>query len=976
MLEWIVSSAALCALIIGFRYLLRGRIGLRLQYALWGLVLLRLLLPVSLGSSRLSIMNALPGERSLPSPASAADPRADAGAIRPLPAATPVTASPGFLVPATRTETEPTPVMSAAAKPAEPEKSPADTVRLLRLLWMAGSAVCLLWFAGVNLRFALRLRRTRERFSGAGDFLLPVYVTEAAETPCLFGLFRPAVYLPPEAAEDPALHHILAHELTHFRHGDQAWSLLRSLALALHWFDPLVWWAAILSRRDGELACDEGTLRRLGEGERRAYGCTLLRMTCASRPALFRAATTMTGSKRGLKERIRLIAKRPRTAILTLAAVILIAALALGCTFTGAKKPVEYTDEWFGEAAWPYAEEYAKANALSLTKENYQVLRLKTQETEVYFPVEGAAETLAVTFSQSEDGTWAALEQNPVRDIPRDRGTVLESDVPDAEEGALNCAMGYLISLTADWNDGYPPWSGAYTADVNRIVKARLTGLTSMGAGTQGLTEGQELFRLEYRLLPENQEHIDLPEGMRTEEIDGETWITEWSENGQPYLLLRWTDMDGDPELNLDREPVWFLAGVTNTRELEKVYGAPEMLEKYGDRYTAAAAELYAAYLAGENAPSVRLNREDFTLSNPGDSFQMTVEIPPALRDAVVSWFSKDPNVATVSKDGLVTAVDHGSTKIEVWVGMTKAQCTVRVTGYAAGSPEPADRVVSLNRPEITMRPGDSFQLTAAVASYLLDKPVVWLSEDSQVATVSEDGLVTAVSQGVTKIIASVGEHTAQCTVRVQGTAPEPQAEAGEEDRGITLDRSVLSLLAGAQYPLTPDLAPELSGTEVVWSSGDPEIASVSPEGLVTAVGWGTTRVYAAAGDRVTDCVVMVPGYARRGGEEDGYPVNERGETYGGIKDLNGVTLEPDLEAAVGFTPEGEEIDGYVRTFDLENGGPVQHPRNPEEALAYNAAMEELRREALEAGRDYLYSLPLYDRDGVTVIGFVPVGNV
>ena len=215
-----------------------------------------------------------------------------------------------------------------------------------------------------------------------------------------------------------------------------------------------------------------------------------------------------------------------------------------------------------------------------------------------------------------------------------------------------------------------------------------------------------------------------------------------------------------------------------------------------------------------------------------------------------------------------------------------------------------------------------------------------------------------------------MGEYSAECTVRVEKYPPDPAAESG-----ITLDRSVISLLAGTQYLLTSDLSPELSGTEVVWSSDDPEIASVSPDGLVTAVGWGTTRVYAAAGDRVTDCVVMVTGYARRGGEEDGYPVNERGETYGGIKDLNGVTLEPDLEAAAGFTPEGEEIDGYVRTFDLYNGGPVQHPRNPAEALAYNAAMEELRREALDEGRDYLYSLPLYDKDGETVIGYFPVGR-
>ena len=1253
MLEWIVSSAALCALVIGLRYLLRGKISLRLQYALWGLALLRLLLPVSFGGSRLSVMNALPGERELRSPAPTAYAAPAAVTSAPLPAAEPLPISPGALTPIPREETQPQPAAPTAERPgadvpaAEPEKAPPDIGRLLRYAWLAGAAACLLWFLGVNLRFALRLRRSRERFAGA-DCRLPVYVTAAAETPCLFGLFPPAVYLPPAAAEDPSLNHILAHEYTHFRHGDQVWSLLRSLAIALHWFDPLVWWAAFLSRRDGELACDEGTLRRLGEGERTAYGMTLLRMTCSSRPALFRAATTMTGSKGSLRERIRLIAKRPKTALLALVALVLIAALGAACTFTGARKPADYTDEWFTKTAWPYAEEYARATGIRFEKEGAAILRYASDDyVEVAFHEAGDVRSLVVGFKhwadgswhtleanavnladptrwlqvlpapgvwgsnpeevlllaqryvqeklndvqdelklrvlsarltgltpmdtpgaaegwelyrleyrflladpeqakglawarlegdelteqtdrgqpylllrreigeissswtflcatdteeietvfgtpemlekygdmyaaagaelyaayrdspeplaeegekagtgafnlvelarsaaeacarenaliltgevsgdvpagledsgivgliftttregiyitvnciRGEDGTWALRGNRPVNVVDRYRGVRIENEVTDAPFGAVSIAQVFLYNLVANMNSGLP-WEALFTAgwlptpishradyepedeapDVNRIVRARLTGLTPMGTGAAGLTEGRELYRLEYRLLPEDQENIVLCSGMRTEEIDGETWITEWTESGQQYLLIGWQDPDGDPYGNPE-EPLWTWLGTTNTRMLEETYGTPEMLEKYGDRYTAAAAELYAAYLAGENAPSVRLNREDFTLANPGDSFQMTVNIPPALRNAVVSWFSKDPNVATVSTDGLVTAVDHGTTKIEVWVGMTKAQCTVRVSGYAAGAAaEPADRVVSLNRPDITMRPGDSFQLTAAVASSLLGKPVVWLSEDPRTAMVSQDGFVTAVSQGVTKIIASVGEHTAECIVRVQGTASGPEAEAGEEDRGITLDRSVVSLYAGAQYRLTLSLAPELAGTEVVWSSGDPEIASVSPEGLVSAVGWGTTRVYAAAGDRVTDCVIMVTGYARRGREEDGYPVNERGETYGGIKDLNGVTLYPDLEAAAGFTPEGEEISGYVRTFDLENGGPVQHPRNPAEAIAYTAAMEELRREALEAGRDYLYSLPLYDRDGVTVIGFVPVGNV
>lgn len=60
MLEWILSSCVLILAVVGLRYLLRGRLSLRLQYAMWLIVLLRLLLPVSLGSSPVSVTNALP----------------------------------------------------------------------------------------------------------------------------------------------------------------------------------------------------------------------------------------------------------------------------------------------------------------------------------------------------------------------------------------------------------------------------------------------------------------------------------------------------------------------------------------------------------------------------------------------------------------------------------------------------------------------------------------------------------------------------------------------------------------------------------------------------------------------------------------------------------------------------------------------------------------------------------------------------
>lgn len=104
------------------------------------------------------------------------------------------------------------------------------------------------------------------------------------------------------AADDGMLRHVLAHEEAHFAHKDHIWSLLRCLALILHWYNPLVWWAAAASRQDGELACDQRALACLGESERIAYGRTLLSLLTA-KPGREIAAvrTTMSGGGRKTK---------------------------------------------------------------------------------------------------------------------------------------------------------------------------------------------------------------------------------------------------------------------------------------------------------------------------------------------------------------------------------------------------------------------------------------------------------------------------------------------------------------------------------------------------------------------------------------------------------------------------------------------------------------------------------------------------
>lgn len=331
MIEWVVSSCILILAVIALRYLLRGKISLRLQYALWLLVLARLLIPVSFGSTDISVMSVVEKAPAVQAVESVRDVdtiwQADNGSVQGLPAGAAADNAPLQIAPRTTSDDQFSRMSSAL------------TLRKILLpVWWGGAAVTLLVFLTANLCFAARLRKSR-RSLAVESASLPVYVARERAVPCLFGLFRPAVYVTPEAEEDGTLlRHTVAHETTHFRQGDHVWALLRTVCLALHWWNPLVWWAAKLSRQDGELACDEATIRALGESERAAYGRTLIRMACGRGASPLLTATTMDGGKTSLHERIVLLAKKPRTAALAAIALVLAAALCVGCTFTGAKK--------------------------------------------------------------------------------------------------------------------------------------------------------------------------------------------------------------------------------------------------------------------------------------------------------------------------------------------------------------------------------------------------------------------------------------------------------------------------------------------------------------------------------------------------------------------------------------------------------------------------------------------------------------
>lgn len=362
MLEWIVSASVLIIVVMVCRRLLKGKISCWVQYSLWLLVAVRLLVPISPLNSALSIANLLPeswmgqetekisGENGIEA-VHGAEPGQNWIFRQEDMSDTPV---PDMAVPAVLQPTAGEHLLTEGIDPAGKKDdflskngiygkiTGLGIWEIIGMAWLTGSCLLALWLLWVNGSFRWRVYRNRLPLAVSGDWQrlkqLPVYVTDEISTPCMYGLLRPAIYITPRVMEDSqVLAMVLCHERMHYRHGDHIWSAVRMLCLCIHWYNPLVWSAVGLSRQDGELACDEGVLRQLGEKSRKRYGEALLALSMEHKTTLRRSlnlATSMSGTRHQLRERLSALVKMPRMAAGT---AVLVALLALGlaaCTFT------------------------------------------------------------------------------------------------------------------------------------------------------------------------------------------------------------------------------------------------------------------------------------------------------------------------------------------------------------------------------------------------------------------------------------------------------------------------------------------------------------------------------------------------------------------------------------------------------------------------------------------------------------------
>ena len=243
-------------------------------------------------------------------------------------------------------------------------------------------------------------------------------------------------------------------------------------------------------------------------------------------------------------------------------------------------------------------------------------------------------------------------------------------------------------------------------------------------------------------------------------------------------------------------------------------------------------------------ASAIELSESEKTVF-VGDTFTITATVKP--EDAfnrTVTWSSSDPSIATVDENGTVTAIAKGEAIITAEsADGVKAECKVTVEKKVAA--------IELSESEKTVFVGDTFTITATVKPEdAFNRTVTWSSSDPSIATVDENGTVTAIAKGEAIITAESADGVkAECKVTVE-----------KKVSAIELSESEKTVFVGDTFTITATVKPEDAfNRTVTWSSSDPSIATVDENGTVTAIAKGEAIITAESADGVTaECKVTV----------------------------------------------------------------------------------------------------------------------
>lgn len=243
---------------------------------------------------------------------------------------------------------------------------------------------------------------------------------------------------------------------------------------------------------------------------------------------------------------------------------------------------------------------------------------------------------------------------------------------------------------------------------------------------------------------------------------------------------------------------------------------------------------------------SIEFEKQEVILA-PNDNITLKVLFQPSNASfRLLNWSSSDERIATVDWNGVVYKHADGEVTITaVTTDGSNLSATCKII-----DPIKVEEII-LNETSVSLYENETIQLTAIVKpENATESSLIWISSNEEVATVSDDGLVQAMSAGHAIITAKCGDVTAECNVEIL---------PGIVAKSISLNESLISIIKGNTFQLVAKIDPEdTSDKTIVWTSNNETVAAVSSNGLITANGIGNTQIVASCGEVSAVCEVTV----------------------------------------------------------------------------------------------------------------------
>lgn len=306
-------TASFVIIFVLFARFFLGRAPKVLSYALWGLVLFRLLCPFSIESS----YSLLPVK------------------------ANPISQDIVYqALPAIDTGIE---AINQAVNSSLPPANPEASINPIQLMIFNGTLIWLLGIAILLVYSLISLMHLRKQVRTASHEEDNIYLAHGIKTPFVLGIIKPKIYLP-ASLTDEEKEYIVLHEKLHIKRFDHLVKLVAFFALCLHWFNPLVWLAFFLSSRDMEMSCDEAVIKILGSEVKKDYSSSLLALATGHHII---GAGPLAFGEGDTKKRIKNVLSYKKTSLwLILAALVIIIILAISLMLNPASdKEVTISEE-------------------------------------------------------------------------------------------------------------------------------------------------------------------------------------------------------------------------------------------------------------------------------------------------------------------------------------------------------------------------------------------------------------------------------------------------------------------------------------------------------------------------------------------------------------------------------------------------------------------------------------------------------